>query len=492
MRTIEIPPEPSPLIESIRSIGYSLGTALADLVDNSITAEARNIKIFTNLEMPKLRIGILDDGNGMDGEALIQSMRLGSRSPLEDRESHDLGRFGLGLKTASFSQCRVLTVVSRSKGNTAAAQWDLNLVECSGKWQVRIPEDLTAIPWTEHLGSSGTLVLWEELDATNRDGDSRLNLDDFVRQMDEASTHLGLVFHRYLTGEDGRNRIDISLNGRRLKPFDPFHAKHPATIAGPEELIRVANETVRVQAFTLPHHGKVTPVEWEKYGGPQGYLRNQGFYLYRERRLIIYGTWFGLARQMDLTKLARVRIDMPSALDGAWKIDVKKSSAQLPPPIRARLRRIIETFGAPSKRAYRYRGRRLVQDNRVPVWGRFQKNDQVYYRVNQEHPMIVNLLYRLSPETRGDLLKVLQLTGATLPIEALYADLGEDSVTVIRDDASEQALRYAALTTFDHLIAMAKSISTAHDLMRVTEPFRSNWEQTERILMDSGTTRVSE
>ena len=484
MRVFDIPPRPSSLIESIRAIGYSLSTALADLVDNSIAAQAKTIQIFSTLETSDLKVGILDDGVGLTEDKLLEAMRLGSRSPLEERAQSDLGRFGLGLKTASFSQCRMLTVVTRTNGTTASARWNLDHIAESGKWQVQVPDDLTSIPWAEHLGSSGTLVVWEELGLRTDNGDSSRNMADFVRQMDEARSHLELVFHRYLSGEPERRSVSIQMNNRSLEPFDPFHSRHPATIAGPEEQIRVADEDVLVQAFTLPHHGKVTPSEWERYGGPEGYLRNQGFYVYRERRLIIHGTWFGLARQTELTKLARVRIDMPNTLDGAWKIDVKKASAQLPPPVRERLRRIIEPLGAASKRVYRTRGRKLIEENRIPVWNRIQNKNQISYRINDEHPMVLDLLSRLPPEARGDLLRVIEVAGTSLPMDALFADLGGDAESVVGDATSEQALRYAALATFGHLRRTARSIEDVLTMMRVAEPFRSNWERTEQIIRE--------
>ena len=485
MRVFEIPPKPSPLIESIRAIGYSLSTSLADLVDNCIAARAETIQIFASLETPDLKIGILDDGVGMTEGELLEAMRLGSRSPLEERAQCDLGRFGLGLKTASFSQCRVLTVVTRTNGTMASARWNLDHIAESGKWQVQIPGDPTSVPWTEHLGSRGTLVVWEELGLSTENGDSNRIMANFVRQMDDARSHLGLVFHRFLSGEPGHRKVSIQVNNRSLEPFDPFHSKHPATIAGPKERIRVAHEDVLVQPFTLPHRGKVTPAEWERYAGPEGYLRNQGFYVYRERRLIIHGTWFGLARQTELTKLARVRIDMPNALDGDWKIDVKKASAQLPPTVRERLRRIIEPLGAASKRVYRTRGRRLIEENRIPVWNRIQNNNQISYRINEQHPMVLDLLTRLPPEARGDLLRVIEVAGASLPTDALFADLGGDTTSVVGSAATEQALRYAAVTTFAHLRRMVRSIEDVLTMMRVAEPFRSNWERTEQILEEN-------
>ena len=482
MRVIDIPPNPSPLIESMRAIGYSLSTALADLIDNCIAAGAKKIQIFTVPEPSGPKIGILDDGKGMNEQELLEAMRLGSRSPLEERAKSDLGRFGLGLKTASFSQCRMLTVVTRTDETTAIARWSLDQIAESGRWQVQILDDLTSMPWTKCIGSSGTLVIWEQLGLGTDSGDSAQNVADFVRQLDEARSHLELVFHRFLSGEPGRRRVTIEMNNRPLVPYDPFHSRHPATIAGPEERIRVANEDILVQAFTLPHHKKVSPAEWERYAGPDGYLRNQGFYVYRERRLIIHGTWFGLARQAELTKLARVRIDMPNSLDGAWKIDVKKASAQLPPPVRERLRRIIEPLGAASKRVYRSRGRRLIEENRIPVWSRIQNKNQISYRINDEHPMILDLLSRLPPEARGDLLRVIEVAGASLPMDALFADLGGDSSEVVGDGTSEQALRYAAVTTFAHLSRTVKSMEDVLTMMKVAEPFRSNWERTEQIL----------
>ena len=483
MRVLEIPPRPSSLIESMRAIGYSLNTALADLVDNCIVAGAKTIQIFSTPDTADLKVGILDDGVGMTEEELLEAMRLGTRSPLEARAQSDLGRFGLGLKTASFSQCRVLTVVTRVKGTTAVARWNLDHIAESGTWQVQIPDDLTSIPWMEHLGSSGTLVVWEQIDLGTHDGDLSKTTDDFVRQLDEARSHLELVFHRFLTGEPRRRKVSIQMNNRNLEPYDPFHSSHPATIAGPEERIQVAHEHVQVQAFTLPHHGKVTQAEWERHAGPEGYVRSQGFYVYRERRLIIYGTWFGLARQSELTKLARVRIDMPNALDAAWKIDVKKASAQLPPPVRDRLRRIIEPLAATSKAVYRTRGRRLIEENRIPVWKRIQNKNRIFYRINDEHPMVLDLLTKLSPEARSDFLKVIEVAGASLPMDALFSDLGGDVDSVVDSETSEQALRYVALTTFAHLRKTVASDEDAFTLMRVAEPFRSNWKRTEQIIM---------
>ena len=365
-REQEVPPKASVLVESLRDIGYSLHTAVSDVIDNSLTAGALKIELHaeTHAEVPA--IGILDDGTGMTEAELLEAMRPGSRSPLEGRTATDLGRFGLGLKTASFSQCRRLTVVTRRAGVTSCAVWDLDTVAARDRWIVELPGSVETIPWCDCLAADGTLVVWQKLDRLVGP-DGREDRRDLVRQLAETARHVEFVFHRFLSGrEDKEGRVAISLNGRELRPFDPFHSHHQATQHHQEEPFVLAGKEIRIQPVTLPHHDKVSKDDWTRYGGPEGYVKNQGFYLYRNRRLIVHGTWFGLARQLELTKLCRVRIDMPSSLDAEWKIDVKKAWAQPPPPVRERLCRIIERIGVPSRRTYTIRGSRLAGDSLLP------------------------------------------------------------------------------------------------------------------------------
>lgn len=468
------------LIESMRDVGYSLATALADIIDNSITAGASTIKLLADTDA--VRIGILDDGRGMLEAELLEAMRPGSRNPLDERHKLDLGRFGLGLKTASFSQCRVMTVVTRRDGRTSVAQWDLDHVARVDRWQVCLPDDPCSVPWADQIGVQGTLVVWENIDRVSYEGPHKGT--DFVRAVDEAAKHLELVFHRYLSGEPGLARIAISINNRALEPFDPFHSKHPATIRGPVETSSVNGHRITMQCFTLPHHAKVTPAEWNHLGGAGGYLRNQGFYVYRERRLIIHGTWFGLARQTELTKLTRVRVDIPNQLDSEWKVDVKKASVQPPYQVRERLRLLIERMGAPSRRAFTSRGRKLVEENRLPVWNRVQVRDEVVYRINVEHPVIVDLLARMPTDQQSYLLKTIELMSASLPVDALFADWGENPNKVGGISASDEMLRHAVTTTFKQLTQAKVLPDAVAGMMQVAEPFRSNWDRTKSILED--------
>jgi len=484
MKTQKVSPSAAMLIESMRDIGYSLETAMADVVDNSITSGATNIQVFVDPTVSTAKIGILDNGKGMTKDELLVAMRPGSRSPLDQRAANDLGRFGLGLKTASFSQCRRLTVVTRHMGETSAAVWDLNYVAEQDEWLVQIPpsRDIPKIPWAEQLGEQGTLVVWEELDRLFDNGGSKDAQSHFNRVVDEARQHLELVFHRFLTGEQGLNKVDIALNNRSLEAYDPFHSRHSATVIGSPELIRIGRHTVLVQCFTLPHHRKVTPPEWDRYGGREGYIKNQGFYVYRGKRLIIHGTWFGLARQMELTKLARVRIDIPNGLDADWKIDVKKASAQPPYPVRERLKRIIDPIVATSKRVYTFRGRSRVTDSRLPVWNRIQNKNEIFYRINPEHPVIEDFIRRLPDNIKADFSQILELIGSTLPMDALFADLGGQPEQVTGTAIADETLNHTVATTVTKLAEAGLKADVITAMLQSVEPFRSNWERTEARL----------
>ena len=482
MRTVKAAPSAASLIESMRDLGYSLETALADVIDNSITAKASQIDIFADTSSPDVTICVLDNGEGLSEEELFEAMRPGSQSPAAHREASDLGRFGLGLKTASFSQCRRLTFVSRKGGETSAAVWDLDRVRDTDDWLIEVPESYVDIPLIDRLGEQGSLVVWQKMDRLTERRDAKGPSADnshVVQQVDAAREHLELVFHRFLAGEPGLKKTRISLNNRPLEPFDPFHASHPATKAGPVEKVQVAGEIVTVQTFTLPHHSNVDSAEWERYAGRGGYLRNQGFYVYRARRLIIHGTWFGLTRQAELTKLARVRIDMPNGLDEKWKIDVRKASAQPPKQVRARLREIIDPICATSKRVYTRRGTVLITSDQVPLWQRVQERGEIKYRLNPEHPVVAELAGQLPDDARAALLRVLELASAALPLDALLSDLSGEPDKVGNCDVSDQSLTHAVSTTAAHFREMGLDDEDIRDALRFAEPFRSNWDRAE-------------
>ena len=478
-----VEPRPSVLIESMRDIGYSLQTAVADVIDNSITAGANRIDLLVDIQSDLPIIGILDNGCGMSMIELKEAMRPGTKNPLENRSKHDLGRFGLGLKTASFSQCRRLTILTSCKGVTSCAVWDLDIVAAKDKWIIEILSDFEKIPWSNKLDSSGTLVVWQKLDRLVGRG-VNATLENTSRQIKETASHLELVFHRFLAGEADLKMIKMFVNGRNLIPHDPFNSKHPATISSPKETYELDGKQITLQSFTLPHHKKITPDEWEKYAGTEGYVKNQGFYLYREKRLIVHGTWFGLIKQTEPTKLARVKIDMSNGMDALWKIDVKKASAQPPTQIRNRLRQLIEGFAEKSKRVYVSRGTKLVSENRLPVWVRIQNKNQIIYKLNLEHPAFTKLISQIDEPYRQELQKLFRLVASTIPIDAIYSDISSNSNNVSGEPLSEHDLLEIVKATYFTLLRNGGKRKEIELMMQSAEPFLYSWEKTLTMLQN--------
>ena len=481
-RLERVPPRASVLIESMRDVGYSLQTAVADIIDNSLTAGAKRIELLTDTESDNPSIGIIDDGVGMSEQELLEAMRPGTKSPLETRDSSDLGRFGLGLKTASFSQCRRLTVATQKDEQMSCAVWDLDTVAEKDDWYVEIPDDNSIIPWVGRLSDEGTLVVWENLDRLleNPSGPDR---QDLIRQIDETATHIAFVFHRFLSGNIARRkRVTILLNGRELESFDPFHSNHLATQRDPCEIFQFKGEKIRIQAFTLPHHSKVKDSEWNKYGRSEGYVKNQGFYLYRNHRLIVHGTWFGLARQSELTKLSRVQIDISNRLDAHWKIDVKKASAQLPPAVRKRLRQIIERISGTSKKVYTHKGTKLTRNSSLPVWERLQNKNQIKYTLSVEHPAFKFFIRNLESGNTQEFLNLLELIASTLPVDSLFADIGEAADSVDQRLCDPDQLAGLVNSTYLQLRENGLSDSEIKNMMSAAEPFCLNWAEANTII----------
>ena len=416
------------MIEALRDIGYSLESAVADIIDNSITATPKQIDIRFGWEAEEPWIAISDDGEGMSLVDLIEAMRPGSRNPKDTRNRNDLGRFGLGLKTASFSQCRRLTVVTKRDGIVAARCWDLDEVSTRNEWTLiqLFDEGIRALPAIDMLGERGTYVLWQKLDRLDLGTYSPKAHASLNERISSVRQHLSLVFHRFLSGEPGLPRIVITINNLPVESFDPFNSRNPATQHLPEERIFLEGEVVTIQPYILPHHSKVSASEYERMSSDDGYLKAQGFYVYRNRRLIIHGTWFRLARQEELTKLARVKVDIPNTLDHLWNIDVRKSRAHPPELVKQRMRQIVDRIRGSAKRPYTHRGTVIEQRNSAPVWRRRVFNEKVIYEVDPDHPLIASFRADLDDVMRRRMNLLLQMIGSSFPAPLFYSDIASN------------------------------------------------------------------
>lgn len=450
MSTIELIPRASVMIEAMRDIGYSFDSAVADILDNSIAARAKNIDLRYGWDADLPWIAVIDDGCGMSRGELLEAMRPGSKDPRLEREAHDLGRFGLGLKTASFSQCRELTVLTKSAQAVSGMRWDLDLVSETNRWEiVEVKQtEQSDMPCGLSSAENGTLVLWRKIDRLELAGLGEIGHDAFNELMSTVRQHLARIFHRFLAGELGLNRIRISINGTAIEPYDPFAELNIATQKFPVEVVRFRDSEVRVQAFVLPHHSKVSAREYERLAGPEGYLRNQGFYIYRNRRLIIWGTWFRLARQEELTKLARVRIDIPNNTDHHWGIDVRKARAHPPLIVKNRLRQVIEQIRSGARRPYTQRGRVVVETDASPVWIRKIHNDRIEYVINDDHPLLAELLNDLQVGDRQRLRQMISMFGQTFPAAAFFSDYSNTPKQIEPEHPDMEVMRALAKMLF--------------------------------------------
>ncbi len=480
MKIIPLPPNAPVLMESTRAIGYSLETALADIIDNSITANATKIEVYF-FPIGNPYVAIIDNGNGMNHDELMNAMRYGSKNPLDNRSISDLGRFGLGLKTASMSQCRKLSVISVKDGSMIGAQWDLDFITTTNDWSLKLLDknEISACPHINDMpvNGSGTMVLWQELDRL-KIGD--LNIDDNMgRYMDRVREHLSLVFHRYLSGESGLKKIHISINRSSLEAIDPFLIGKSTQIMD-EECIVIDGQNIFVRPYTLHHFSMLTQAEINVLGGDEGLRKQQGFYVYRNKRLLVWGTWFRLMRQGELSKLARIRVDIPNSLDYLWTLDIKKSVAVPPEIVRKNLAPIIEKLVGSSKRTWTYRGKKETEDSKIHIWNRIRtRGGGIVYEINRDHPLIQSIYGSQNKELEQILLQIER----GLPLNQLYVDLTSDERVVNETEVS----RTDIIPLLNQLFAECKNYEERIDLanrLSVTEPFDQHPEWLSEFLKE--------
>jgi hypothetical protein len=289
--------------------------------------------------------------------------------------------------------------------------------------QVLAPDEIEVLPAMSRLGERGTMVLWERLDRLT----GRLGTKDLHAALNELMSvgrqHLELVFHRFLSGELGRRRLKIAINGIEIDRLDPFASGMSGRRKLAEQRFHVNGDVVVVRPYILPFPSKLTSAQHEKLSLGVGFLRSQGFYIYRGGRLLVYGTWFRLLRQSELTKLVRVQVDVPNSLDSQWNIDVRKSRADPPAAIREWLKVAVANMGEASRRVISYRGRIANNDQICHLWNRIEDRGQISYRVNVEPPMIAAVAEQLSAEVAHDFSEAIRAVEESVPVTAIYADM---------------------------------------------------------------------
>lgn len=482
-KTRNVPPRAGALLESMRGLGYTTGSALADIVDNSISAGASIIEVqFTWLGIDS-RVSVLDDGSGMSDRELESAMRLGDKNPLTARNISDLGRFGMGLKTASFSQCRRLTVASARDGKVSCLRWDLDALANApdAGWVLfeGTADGSEAVVETLAAEKTGTIVVWELLDRVVTSG---FTLDDFNQLIERVEAHLAMVFHRMLEG--AIPDIVLKINGRQVRPWDPFLIGHPAKAwESPVARTVTASGDVSVECHVLPYKDRLTKKEYEVSGGPAGWSAQQGFYVYRNRRLLVAGGWLGLGSGKGWTRdeslrLARIQLDLPNTADADWRIDIRKSTARPPVSLRPWLTRLAEETRDRARRVFVHRGTPGILSGEKPIgqaWRSERLRDGMRYRIDQDHPAIASVLDRAG-ELMPAIKAMLSVIEATVPIQRIWLDTAEQKEPPRNryEGAPSAEVKEVAGVLFDDMVSRkGMSEDSAKRILLSIDPFQN-------------------
>ncbi|MGZ2411120.1 histidine kinase/DNA gyrase B/HSP90-like ATPase [Sphingomonas sp. F9_3S_D5_B_2] len=486
MRYVQNPPDACALMTSARSFGnYDLASALADLIDNSIKAKAKVVDLTCLYNAADPIVRIADDGDGMTQGELHAAMRPASSNPSDERSPDDLGRFGWGMKTASFSQCKRLTVVSQKNGKLSGATWDLDDVDA---WKMGVLEvaDITELASAQVQKKHGTEVIWTSCDRLSENGN--LAESAFNDLIVHARNRLSLVFHRYLAGEVRGRKLAIRLNGTPLSPFDPFHRSNNAT--QPLEIQEVAvrgKGRIRIEPFILPHYSKLGAGDYERLAGAEGFVRNQGFYVYRNHRLIINGTWFRLMRHGELSQLVRISIDIPNSLDELWKITVDKADAQLPTALRNRLRTIVEGLRKSSGKVFRSKGGKISSANKIAVWSKYARGGEIRYYINREHPLVAALLDLPEDDLSGAALAAISAIEQNFPVVNFGQDVVANPDGLHQAESDPRKLLDQLDAALPLLLANAGgSFENLVKILKFTQPFSEAWPMVSEHLKSKG------
>lgn len=416
-------PNPKSTINSYRSFGYNLSTAIADIIDNSISANANEIRLEYKWEGQNSFISVSDNGTGMNKEELVLAMTPGSKDPEELRSEKDLGRFGMGLKTASFSQCKRLTCITKRENYAIIKRcWDIDYINQENEWQLLDYVSDDSFPEKIEKQKSGTLVLWEKLDRIvgNAETTNESVKNAFYAEMIAVKQHLSLVFHKFIESK----RIKIYFQNEEIEPYNPFLLNlNPKPEMGQPEIFG----NVEITYFILPHMSEIGKTDYENSGGSLGWFNAQGFYIYRGDRLLVAGDWLGLEKKRDYSKLARISVNFTNSNDFNWHLDIKKSTATPPIEIRRELSRIAKIAIMKSAKIYNWRGQKTFSEsgnvNHEPLWIDEKTREGIKkYKINRKHPIIKSLL----EENNKMVGKALKLLEENVPIELILSNQNED------------------------------------------------------------------
>lgn len=491
-------PRPAALVESLRAFPYSTPSAVADLIDNSIFKSATVIRIFTSWNEGNPIVEIVDDGDGMSQSELTEALRFAGDGPSSSRSPQDLGRFGLGLKTASLSQCSRLTVTTIKDGLVANMGWDVEELRVSGSW-IPCRSSTQVIDAHRELlhDRSGTVVRWQKLDRLLGSDTESHSIDDLDEIFEKVQDHLEMVFHRFLNRKtsDGQPRLRILINDVEIKGWDPFLEFYPVPNVVwkyEEHDLVLPNGVARVVGYILPTEREAKAdgaLEMWEAAGRNRWNKLQGFYVYRLDRLLTIGGYLDLDRMSpEHTKLGRICVELDNRTDNDWLLDVTKSS--ITPPVRARpeLNMIARRVAAKATARFRSKVFRFCGSchKRPCVCQGTREFELVWicpdldrpegrFSINEEHSLLVDFVEKLDRSNRTRFSNILNLIAKTIPLSVFRSvpqeDAGRRGLTFRNDSQSERLIRLISEDVVAERLSKGQMIADIKDLLLWTEPF---------------------
>jgi hypothetical protein len=487
MEVDRLPPRPEATIEAIRSIGYSFGSAIADIIDNSIAAGATEVSITLHYSGRDSWCAIADDGRGMTESELREAMRIGSWGTDLSRTQTDLGRFGMGLKSAGFSQARRISVISKSVASDVSCRtWDLDDLHEAGDWNALTFASPVAEKFaSERISHHGTVVFLERLDGSTKlyqyEDENDTLAEQFLDLAIELENYISRVFGRYLAAE---GRLTIRINGSPVKAWLP-HVDHIATQEIPTENLMFRGVQIRCRSYVLPHPDLISQDTEESTTSLLSNLTSdQGFYIYRRDRLILGSAWLDRHHNKEReTSLARLELDVPPELDRYWELTVDKTRVTSPKALASDIRRIAEVARGRSRAVFRNRGvivprRSSGRVTTTPLIQILSRRGMGIARINEEHPMIARLLD--SPN------RSLIVTAIRTLNESISQLINRDSGDAIADGVEDEmpvAIRQATELLIEHFVSTTKMTrAEIVAILKQTEPMSNYPEEIERML----------
>ena len=428
-------PSPKSLIKTLMRVGYDFNMAVGDIVDNSISADAKNIRIFTSLDPQNPTFSIYDDGWGMSEKELYENMKLAAKDPSLERDENDLGRFGSGMKTASFSQARKLIVISKKKGSKiCGAYWDIDEIESLDSWEVLMglsEREINSIDGfnKDMLTETGTVIIWHKIISFKETQHTSLE-NIIANTIDSMSKYLSLHFHKFMKSS---SNLNFFVNQRKLAPVNPF-IKGKGSMDLGTEIIRGKKGNVEIKTHVLPHPQYLSQNQIDKLGGIDAIYKNQGLYIYRANRLIIAGGWMGLSSRNILGNLARVEVNIPASLDDEWSTDVKKSSLQLPIMIQRKLKQICQQPIKKSRGEHMHRGKK-EEVNQYWFINENKQDNTTKYEVHLKNNELIEIAEKMTQANRIKLKEFLRNLSKYLPVNHIFSRIGKSPKSVNQENA---------------------------------------------------------